>query len=109
MTQFFKFGIDTVFHISMCRPVNHNSLLDFALTRGGSRTAATSNTKLFVIIANGLQPLTIIIKCSILDVATVLDPPLLTGSSTLLMLLILLLPLLFSLLMLISLLPFPVT
>ena len=29
-----------------------------------------------MIIVNGFQPLTIIAKCSILDVATVLDPPL---------------------------------
>ena len=32
--------------------------------------------ELFMIIVNGFQPLTIITKCSILDVATVLDPPL---------------------------------
>ena len=44
--------------------------------RGGSRTAATSKMELFVIIVNGCQPLTIITKCSILDVAAVLDPPL---------------------------------
>ena len=31
----------------------------------------------FVIIVNGMKPLTIIIKLSILDVAAVLDPPLL--------------------------------
>ena len=30
----------------------------------------------FVIIVNGFQPLTIITKCSILDVAAALDPPL---------------------------------
>ena len=30
----------------------------------------------FVIIVNGWKPLTIITKCSILDVAAVLDPPL---------------------------------
>ena len=30
----------------------------------------------FVIIVNGFQPLTIITKSSILDVAAVLDPPL---------------------------------
>ena len=41
---------------------------------GGSRTAATSKMELFVIIVNGFQPLTIITKCSILDVAGVLDP-----------------------------------
>ena len=44
--------------------------------RDGSRTAATSKMKLFVIIVNGFQPLTIITKCSILDVPAVLDPPL---------------------------------
>ena len=44
--------------------------------RGGSRTAATSKFKHFVIIVNGFQPLTIITKSSILDVAAVLDQPL---------------------------------
>ena len=44
--------------------------------RGGSRTAATSKMEIFVIIVNGLQPLTVITNCSILDVAAVLDPPL---------------------------------
>ena len=44
--------------------------------RGGSRTAATSKMERFVIIVNGWKPLTIITKRSILDVATVLDPPL---------------------------------
>ena len=48
------------------------------LSRGGSRTAATSKMERFVIIVNGFQPLTIIIKRSILDVAAVLDPPLLS-------------------------------
>ena len=46
------------------------------ITRGGSRTAATSKMECFVIIVNGFQPLTIITKHSILDVAAVLDPPL---------------------------------
>ena len=41
--------------------------------RGGSRTAATSKMQLFVIIVHGFQPLTIITKYTILDVATVLD------------------------------------
>ena len=45
-------------------------------SRGRSRTAATSKMQLFVIIVNGYQPLTIITKCSILDVASVLDPSL---------------------------------
>ena len=43
--------------------------------RGGSRTAATSKMELFVIIVNGFQPLTIITKCTILNVTAVLDPP----------------------------------
>ena len=44
--------------------------------RGGSRTAATSKMERFAIIVNGFQPLTIITKRSILDVAATLDPPL---------------------------------
>ena len=44
--------------------------------RGGPRTAATSKMERFVITVNGFQLLTIITKCSILDVAAVLDPPL---------------------------------
>ena len=48
------------------------------MTRGGSRAAATSKMERFVIIVNGLKPLTIITKRSILDVAAVLDPPLMT-------------------------------
>ena len=44
--------------------------------RGGSRTAATSKIEHFVIIVNGWKLLIIIIKCSILDVAAVLDLPL---------------------------------
>ena len=42
---------------------------------GGSRTAATSKVELFVIIVNGCKPLTIITKCSTLDIAAALDPP----------------------------------
>ena len=44
--------------------------------RGGSRAAATFKMDRFVIIVNGFQPLTIITKCSILDVEAALDPPL---------------------------------
>ena len=44
--------------------------------RCGSRTAATFTMEHFAIIVNGFQPLTIITKRSILDVPTVLDPPL---------------------------------
>ena len=46
------------------------------IDRGESRTAATSKMEIFVILINGFQPLTIITKCSILDVTAVLDPPL---------------------------------
>ena len=38
--------------------------------------SATSKMEYFVIIVSGFQPLTIITKCYILDVAVVLDPPL---------------------------------
>ena len=44
--------------------------------RDGSRTATTSTMERFVTIVNGWKPLTIITKHSILDVVTVLDPPL---------------------------------
>ena len=44
--------------------------------RGGSRAAATSKMESFVIIVNGWEPLTIITKHSILDVAAATDPPL---------------------------------
>ena len=43
---------------------------------GGSRIAAISKMECFVIIVNGFQPLTVITKHFILDVAAVLDPPL---------------------------------
>ena len=48
------------------------------MSRGGSRTAAKSKMEHFVIIVNGWKSLTIITKRSILDVAAVLDPPLMT-------------------------------
>ena len=44
--------------------------------RGGSRTAATYKMERFVIIVNDFKPLNIITKCSILDAAATLDPPL---------------------------------
>ena len=47
------------------------------LFRGGSKTAATSKMERFVIIVISWKPLTIITKRSILNVAAVLDPPLL--------------------------------
>ena len=64
-------GLNTLF----CRthPVAVSKSVIF---RGGSRTAATSKMECFVIIVNGWKPLTIITKQSILDVAAVLDPPL---------------------------------
>ena len=61
-------------------PDTQNTLTIFlsaiAVTRGGSRIAATSKIERFGIIVNSWKPLTIITKCSILDVAAVLDPPL---------------------------------
>ena len=47
-----------------------------AQLRSGFRTAATSKLECFEIIVNGWKPLTIITKCSILDVTAALDPPL---------------------------------
>ena len=57
-------------------PPFHCTAFYFSCTdyRGGSRAAATSKMERFVIIVNGFQPLTIITKRSILDVAAVLDP-----------------------------------
>ena len=46
------------------------------MSKGGSKTAATSKVELFVIIANGRKPLITITKSSTLDVAAVLDPTL---------------------------------
>ena len=51
-----------------------------SVSRGGSRATATSKMKCFVIIVNGYKPLTVITKHSILDVAAVLDPPLVRDS-----------------------------
>ena len=48
--------------------------------RGG--LFATSKVELFVVIVNTWKPLTIITKSSTLDVAAVLDPPLLLGFFT---------------------------
>ena len=46
------------------------------VVRGGSSAAATSKMERFVIIINGLQPLTTVTKPSILDFAAALDSPL---------------------------------
>ena len=74
---------ESVIHLE-CFDLKDKECFDFeeANTRVGSRTPATSKMELFVIIVNGFQPLTIITKCSILDVAAVLDPPLNTESES---------------------------
>ena len=56
--------------------LGHSNMSRVTRFRGGSRAAATSKMESFVIIVNGWEPLTIITKNSILDVATVLDPAL---------------------------------
>ena len=53
---------------------------NYEIIRGGSGTAATFKMERFVIIDNGFQPLTIIKKRSILNVAAALDPPLIIFS-----------------------------
>ena len=52
-----------------------NWLLEDYRHQRRSRTAATSKMERFVIVVNGLKPLTSIIRCSILDIAAVLYPP----------------------------------
>ena len=74
-----KFVLDTVVSIGNGKNVKiepFDSTIASYIIRGGSRTAATSKMERFVIIVNSFQPLTIITKRSILDVAEVLDPPL---------------------------------
>ena len=56
--------------------LGHSNMSRVTRFRGGSRAAATSKMERFVIIVNGWEPLTIITKSSILDVAAALDPPL---------------------------------
>ena len=57
--------------------IKQSLLNSYSVCRGRSSTAATSKMERFVIIiVNGFQPLTIITKRSILDVAAVLDLPL---------------------------------
>ena len=50
--------------------------LTIGVLRGRSRIAPTSKMERFVTIVNSFQPLTIIPKRSILDIAAVEDPPL---------------------------------
>ena len=57
--------------------IDIDKVLNTSRSRGGSRAAATSKMERFVIIVNGFQPLTIITKRSILDIAAALDLPLL--------------------------------
>ena len=52
--------------------IPHSSI---SYRRGGSTAPTTSKMKLFMTIINSLQPLVIVIKSSILDIAEVLDPP----------------------------------
>ena len=59
-----------------CIKSEYASFTQVWVSRGGSRAAATSEMEHFVIIVNGFQPLTIVTKHSILDVAAALDPPL---------------------------------
>ena len=60
-----------------CEPISRLLTKEnLVIVRGESRAAATSKMECFVIIVNGWKPLTIITKYSILDVAAVLDPPL---------------------------------
>ena len=56
-----------------------------SINRSKFRTAATSKIERFVIIVNAFQPLTTITKCSILDVAAVLDTSLIDVPSWLLL------------------------
>ena len=73
------FGKVSTYYIVQLSALPCNQCLNLQLkggSKGGSRTAATPKMERFVIIVNGFQPLTIITKRSILDVAAVLDPPL---------------------------------
>ena len=55
--------------------------LNKVINKGGSRDDATTNMEHFVITVNDSQPLTVITKRSILDVAAALDPPLISKSN----------------------------
>ena len=62
--------------VSPFREMAWFNLASWRFKRGGSRAAATSKMECFVIIVNGFEPLTVITKHSILDIAVVLDPSL---------------------------------
>ena len=69
---------EIIFYLYFAVHLRIQLYLRYIISRGGSRTAAISKMERFVIIANGWKTLTIITKRSILDVATVLDPPLIS-------------------------------
>ena len=77
---------EIIFYLYFAVHLRIQLYLRYIISRGGSRTAATSKIERFVIIVNGWkpltiitkQPLTIITKRSILDLAAVLDPPLIS-------------------------------
>ena len=52
------------------------TIITLTYIKGGSRAAVTSKMEYLVIIVNGWNPLTIITKHSILDVAAALETPL---------------------------------
>ena len=71
-----KFGPKNLM-LSQLTGISHLRTLDNSSSPlDGSRAAATSKIERFMIIVNRFQPLTIITKRSILDVAAALDPPL---------------------------------
>ena len=70
-------------HSCMLEECLCQEFLSWCSYRGGSRTVATSKMERFVIIVDAFQSLTTIAKRSILDVATVLDPPLVLTESLL--------------------------
>ena len=72
----FFFQDEAVYKKSIFRKNDPTIESQIFYSEGGSRTAATSKIERCVIIVNGFQPLTIITKRSILDVAAALDPPL---------------------------------
>ena len=75
----FRKEAEIIVHKKVCKDHNfYHMTLTYNVTRGGSRTAAASKMECFAIIVNDFQPLTIITKHSILDVAAALDPPLVT-------------------------------
>ena len=77
--KIFEFAVKWILAIRNKADIISSSNKITYITRGGSRTAATSKMEHFVIIVKGFQLLTIIPTRSILDVAAILDPPLVTA------------------------------